>query len=75
MPSAAATGPVPSIGVGDFVTLDSWPGDVWEVLSVRHGVAKLAVRSIHLAGRPARAVALEQLVRFDPEAFAELDEF
>jgi hypothetical protein len=62
--------PSTTIQVGDFVTFGGRDLDLWEVLAARHGVARVAPRSIHLAGRPARSVAL-----CDLRQFAVVDEF
>lgn len=60
MPAALS----PAIQVGDFVTFGGRAMDLWQVISVRHGAARVAPRSVHLAGRPSRSVPIAELTLY-----------
>lgn len=58
----------PALGIGDLVVVAGRARDVWEIVAVRHGIARIAARSIHLEGGRSRSVALDQLTRYDRES-------
>lgn len=55
----------PALGIGDLVFVGGLGHDVWEIVDVRHGVARVVARSIHLERGRMRSIQLEQLTRYD----------
>ncbi|QTE30989.1 hypothetical protein [Pengzhenrongella sicca] len=55
----------PALGIGDLVVLGGRGRDVWEIVTVRHEVARVVARSVHLEHGRLRSVPLAQLARYD----------
>lgn len=57
----------PALGIGDLVVVGRLGHDVWEIVKVRHGVARVVARSIQVERGRMQSIPLKQLNRYDPD--------
>ncbi|MGV8967703.1 MAG: hypothetical protein ACOH2F_15665 [Cellulomonas sp.] len=63
----------PALGIGELVVVGERGQDVWEIVNVRHEVARVVARSIHLERGRMRSIPLKQLSRYDHDRIASYD--
>jgi hypothetical protein len=57
----------PALGIGDLAVVGGLGHDVWELANVRHRVARVVARSIHVERGRMQSIPLNQLNRYDPD--------